>query len=191
MSELTSSPSQTELTACLEALLFVAPGPVGAVQLASALERPVEEVEAALRELEARYRQSGGLRLQWHLGKVQLTTDPSLSAFVEKFLGLEATSRLSRAALESLAIIAYQQPATRPQMEAIRGVNSDAVIKSLLSKGLIQEIGRGEGPGRPIMYGTTPEFLQYFGLPSLNELPPLETKEETGTEPGNGQILKG
>ncbi len=100
---------------------------------------------------------------------------------VEHFLGLEATSRLSRAALETLAIVAYQQPVTRPQIEAVRGVSSDGVMKSLLGKGLIQEIGRTEGPGRPIMYGTTPDFLQHFGLNSLMELPPLNLpKDEYG-----------
>ena len=91
----------------------------------------------------------------------------------ERFLDLEATTRLSRAALETLAIIAYQQPATRPEIDAIRGVNSDGVMKNLLSKGLIEEIGRTEGPGRPILYVTTPDFLQHFGLRSLDDLPPL------------------
>jgi len=80
---------------------------------------------------------------------------PGNGPLVERFLGLEATSQLSRAALEALAIIAYQQPVTRPQVDAIRGVNSDGVLKSLLSKGLVQEVGRGEGPGRPILYSTT------------------------------------
>jgi segregation and condensation protein B len=80
---------------------------------------------------------------------------------------------LSRAALEALAIIAYEEPATRPQIDAIRGVNSDGVLKSLLSKGLIQEVGRADSPGRPILYSVTSEFLQFFGLSSLSDLPPL------------------
>jgi segregation and condensation protein B len=100
-----------------------------------------------------------------------------LAGTVEKFLGLEATARLSRAALEALAIIAYRQPITRPGVDSIRGVNSDGVMKSLLSKGLVQEIGRSDGPGRPILYGTTSEFLQHFGLASLAELPPFEQVE--------------
>jgi segregation and condensation protein B len=119
-----------------------------------------------------------GLRLQRHAGRVQLTTASELAEAVERFLGLEATSRLSRAALETLAIIAYQQPVTRPAVDSIRGVNSDGVIKSLLSKGLLQEVGRSEGPGRPILFGTTPEFLQHFGLNSLSELPPLNLQVE-------------
>jgi segregation and condensation protein B len=189
MVETTEPSIDLDLTARLEALLFVASGPVASQQLAAALEITVEEVEAGLAKLEAYYAQRGGLRLQWHSGKVQVTTNPELASLVEKFLGLEATSRLSRAALETLAIVAYQQPVTRPQMDAIRGVNSDGVIKSLLSKGLIQEIGRGEGPGRPILYGTTADFLQYFGLSSLKNLPPLEAPE---TPPGEEEheILK-
>jgi segregation and condensation protein B len=94
-------------------------------------------------------------------------------------LGLDASSRLSRAALEALAIILYKQPVTRPAIDAIRGVNSDGVLKSLLHKGLVQEVGRAEGPGRPILYGTTGECLQYFGLSSLAELPPLEEAESS------------
>jgi segregation and condensation protein B len=119
---------------------------------------------------------------------VQLTTAPETAEAIERFLGLEATSHLSRAALETLAIIAYQQPVTRPQVDSVRGVNSDGVMRSLLSKGLIQEGGRAEGPGRPILYSTTPEFLQHFGLNSLNELPPLE-REENGKQ--DVSLLKG
>ncbi len=111
-----------------------------------------------------------------------------MADYIEKYLGLEATSRLSRAALETLAIIAYQQPVTRPAVDSVRGVNSDGVIKSLLSKGLLQEVGRSEGPGRPILFGTTPEFLQHFGLNSLSELPPLDLPAEERREVS---LLKG
>ena len=111
-----------------------------------------------------------------------MTTAPELAEVIERFLGLEATTRLSRAALETLAIIAYQQPVTRPAIDAVRGVNSDGVIKSLLSKGLLQEVGRSEGPGRPILFGTTPEFLQHFGLNSLIELPALNIPDDEKKE---------
>ncbi len=175
---------ETDLLARLEALLFVAPGAVSAPQLAAVLDISIGEVQQALVELEEDYKRNPlirGVRLQRHMGRVQLTSAPEAAPWIERFLGLEATSRLSRAGLEALAIIAYQQPVTRPQVDAIRGVNSDGVMKSLLSKGLIQEVGRAEAPGRPILYSTTPEFLQYFGLNSLEELPPLVI-EEAGQE---------
>ena len=179
-----------DLQASLEALLFVAASPVTVAQLAEALEQKQQEVEAGLKALEATYNQGRGLSLQWHGGRVQLTTAPLMAGLVEKFLGLEATARLSRAALETLAIIAYRQPITRPGVDSVRGVNSDGVMKSLLSKGLVQEVGRTEGPGRPILYGTTSEFLQHFGLASLADLPPYEVVEDTDNQPVDSNILK-
>lgn len=170
------NPAELLLPAQIESLLFVAVEPVTPGQLATALESTSAEVSRALDDLDASLR-TRGLRLQRHSGRVQLTTAPESAEAIERFLGLEATSHLSRAALEALAIIAYQQPVTRPQVDSVRGVNSDGVMRSLLSKGLIQEGGRAEGPGRPILYSTTPEFLQHFGLNSLTELPPLELKE--------------
>jgi segregation and condensation protein B len=164
------------IRAQIEALLFVATGSVTAAQLAMVLEIPVREVETCLDELDddlQRGAQPRGIRLQRHQNRYQLTTAPEMAGLIERFLGLESSSRLSRAALETLAIIAYQQPVTRPEIDSIRGVNSDGVLKSLLSKGLLQEIGRAERPGRPILYSTTSEFLQHFGLNSLTELPPL------------------
>ena len=164
----------------LEALLFVAPGEVNPAQLAAALEVPLAEIERGLDDLERKYSQTNherGIRLQRHRGRFQLTTAPQASSFVERFLGLETTSRLSRAGLETLAIVLYRQPVTRPQIDAIRGVSSDAVIHSLLLKDLVQEIGRAEAPGRPILYSATPECLQYFGISSLAEMPPLELEE--------------
>jgi segregation and condensation protein B len=171
-----SADLKLELSAILEALLFVAAEPVSPAQLATVLTVPVRQVEGGLAELDAVLRLRG-LRLQRHAGRYQLTTAPELGETVESFLGLEATSHLTRAALETLAIIAYEQPITHPQVDAVRGVNSDGVLKSLLSKGLIQEQGRAEGPGRPILYGTTPDFLRHFGLSSLEELPPLQLAE--------------
>jgi len=171
MSE-SENPAQLALAAALEAMLFVSAEPVPPAQLAAALEVSTADVEDGLDELDEALR-TRGLRLQRHAGHVQLTTAPEMAELIERFLGLEAISHLSRAALETLAIIAYQQPATRPQVDAVRGVNSDGVMKSLLGKGLIQEFGRAEGIGRPILYGTTPDFLQHFGLSSLSELPPL------------------
>ena len=118
-----------------------------------------------------------------------MTTAPHLAEQVENFLGLEATAWLSRAALEALSIIAYRQPVTRPGIDAIRGVSSDGVLKSLLSKGLIQEAGRADGPGRPILYETTAEFSQHFGLSTIDELPPYET-EGMKSEDEKSRLLK-
>ena len=178
------------LSANIEALLFSAPGPVSLSQIASALGVTTHRVENALQELGEIY-QERGLRLQRHGGRVQMTTAPKTAPLVEHFLGLEATSRLSQAALETLAIVAYQQPVTRPQIESVRGVNSDGVMKTLLSKGLIQEIGRATGPGRPILYSSTPEFLGYFGLGSLEDLPPLNLEEILAENGANGENNNG
>ena len=172
----------------LEALLFVAAEPVPTTQLAVALDVATSVVERGLNELDASL-SNRGLRLQRHAGRVQLTTAPQLAELIERFLGLEATTHLSRAALETLAIIAYQQPVTRPQIDSIRGVNSDSMMKSLLSKNLILESGRADGPGRPILYSTTPEFLQHFGLNSILEMPPLARSEEEGDN--HDEMLKG
>jgi segregation and condensation protein B len=176
------------LSVQVEAMLFVAAEPVTPAQLAAALDVAISVVERGLNELDASLA-GRGVRLQRHAGRVQLTTAPELAELIERFLGLEATSHLSRAALETLAIIAYQQPVTRPQIDSIRGVNSDSMMKSLLHKGLILESGRADGPGRPILYSTTPEFLQHFGLNSILEMPPLaKAEEEVET---HDEMLKG
>ena len=179
MSDIDQTQEMSKLKASLEAVLFVAPVAVSLSQLATALETTEAEVEKGLKELAEDY-QERGLRIQRHAGRIQFTTAPDVGEAVERFLGLEITSYLSQAALEALSIVAYEQPVTRPQVDAIRGVNSDGVMKSLLHKGLTQDIGRAEGPGRPILYATTTEFLQQFGLNSLDELPPLELEEAMG-----------
>ena len=161
----------------LEGLLFVASGPVSPARLATALDMSPAAVGELLRELDTEYG-TRGLRLQWSGGGlVQLTTAAEAAAAIERFLGLEMMTRLSQAALEVLAIVAYLQPATRPQIDQLRGVNSDGALRSLLSKGLIEEIGRLEKPGRPILYGTTPDFLQSFGLGALTDMPPVDEEE--------------
>jgi segregation and condensation protein B len=176
------------LSVKLEAMLFVAPEPVTTAQLAAALDVAASVIERGLNELDTALA-TRGLRLQRHAGRFQLTTAPQLAELIERFLGLESTTHLSRAALETLAIIAYQQPVTRPQIDAIRGVNSDSMMKSLLNKGLILESGRADGPGRPILYSTTPEFLQHFGLNSILEMPSLAKPEEE--EETHDEMLKG
>jgi segregation and condensation protein B len=177
MSDNDQNQKMSNLKASLEAVLFVAPVSVNLSQLASALDISEREADKVLSQLEEDY-QDRGLRIQRHAGRIQLTTAPDAAESIERFLGLEVATYLSQAALEALSIVAYQQPVTRPHVDSIRGVNSDGVMKSLLHKGLIQDIGRADGPGRPILYSTTPEFLQQFGLNSLEELPDLDTGEE-------------
>ena len=172
---------EISIPALVESTLFVSSGPVTIGRLAKALEVSNAMIKDALAQLEEDYK-TRGLRLQWNGNEVQLTTAPAASGAIERFLGLELTTRLSQAALEVLAIIAYMQPITRPQVDQIRGVNSDGALRRLLSVGLIEEVGRLETPGRPILYGTTPEFLQHFGLTMLEELPELETTQEEDDE---------
>jgi segregation and condensation protein B len=162
-----------DLAARVESVLFVAEEPVSTHRLAQALEVTSERVERALDTLVRDY-EGRGLRLQYCGGGVQLTTAPEAAPHVERFLGLQSRLHLSQAALEALAIVAYRQPITRPDVEAIRGVGSDSVLRTLLNAGLIDRVGRDDAVGRPFLYGTTPEFLQHFGLQSLDELPELE-----------------
>ena len=169
---------QPELTALLESLLFVAAEPVEPGQLARTLDLPVAAVEQGLVELAAFYKHAGrGLRVQIHNGKAQLVTAPAAAAYIETFLDLDASTRLSGPALEALAVIAYRQPVTRAQIEAVRGVDCAGVLRSLLQRGLIAEMGRLETVGRPILYGVTERFMQQFGLVEMNDLPPLEETE--------------
>ncbi len=157
----------------VEALVFAAGEPVAISALAAALEVTPAEVEAALGWLAEQYADRG-IRLQQMRNTVRFVTAPELAEAVQRLLGMEGAARLSAAALETLAIIAYLQPITRPQLEMIRGVNCDGVITTLLARNLIQELGRAEGPGHPMRYGVSDEFLNHFGLLSLAELPPLE-----------------
>jgi segregation and condensation protein B len=164
------------LEARIEALLFVSSLSVTTGQLATALQAKTDEVEKALSLLDQSLARRG-IRLLRHKREILLSTAPEAAADVERLLNLESTAHLSRAALEVLAIAAYQQSVTRPQIDAVRGVNSDSVLRTLLRYGLLEEAGRSDGPGRPILYSTTPAFLQHFGLASLDQLPPLPKEE--------------
>lgn len=166
----------------IEALLFVSPSPVSVSRIASAMEVSESRIKEALDILQERYKKNRGLVIQRYGNKMQFVTNPELSETIEKFLGIEVTTTLSQASLEALAIIAYRQPVTRPEIDEIRGVNSDGVVRNLLSKGLIEEVGRVEGVGRPILYGTTSDFLNYFGLTSLDELPAFEVLPSNETK---------
>jgi segregation and condensation protein B len=185
----------SELAMRIEALLYVTAAPVGVAQLADALQVMPHQVEKALEILAEDYK-ARGVRLQRHRSAYQLTTAPELAEDVQRFLKLDSTAHLTRAALEVLSIMAYQQPVTRPHIDSIRGVNSDSVLRTLLRHGLIEEVGRSHSPGRPFLYSTTYEFLQQFGINSLDELPPLniealtEQEDQEHVEAAEGEVEK-
>lgn len=161
-----------DLKMLVEAFILVSDGPVSVEILAQALEQDAETIEQLVRELEHEYL-THGIRLQRMRDRVQFVSAPEVSEQVQKFLGLDTAPRLSPASLETLAIIAYRQPITRPQIENIRGVNCDGVVHTLLARNLIEPVGELETVGHPTLYGTTFDFLHYFGLTGLDQLPPL------------------
>lgn len=166
--------SDDDLRIVLESLLFVAPTPTPVAKLSQVLGVSDEKVEKTLADLADDYVSNRrGLRLLRKGDRVQLTSAPEASSYVERFLGVELNSKLSAAALETLAVIAYRQPVTRAEIEAVRGVSCEGVLRTLIARELVEPVGRLEQPGRPFLYGTTLQFLQYFGLDSLEKLPPL------------------
>jgi segregation and condensation protein B len=165
-----------EAKAVLESILFVADEPVSTARLANTLQVERSVIKEAARLLAEDY-SDRGLRVQYQDEEVQLVTAPEMAPFVERFLGLQYSGKLSAAALETLAVVAYRQPITTPQIEVIRGVDCQGVLKSLVARGLVEVVDRLETAGRPVVYGTTFEFLQYFGLANLAELPELEDRE--------------
>ncbi len=168
----------SELTGLLEALLFVADSPTHPAQFAQALQRPEIDVRAGLADLQTLYKETGrGLRLQERNDRFSLVTAPQAAAAIENFLNLDLSSRLSAPALETLAIVAYRQPVTKSQVEAVRGVDCSGVLRTLLQRELIEETGRLDTVGRPILYGVTDTFMQHFGLENMQELPPLQTPD--------------
>jgi len=163
--------SDCDLAAHLVAVLFAAAGPLSLTDAALVLETTPDHIELVCEVLDRE--PPRGLALQRHDGYLQLTTAPASAPVVEKYLGAPPPTRLSRAALEALAVIAYRQPVTRGEIDTVRGVNSDSAVGTLLSRGLVVEVGRRETVGRPALLAVTPECLQYLGLRSLDELPPL------------------
>jgi segregation and condensation protein B len=173
-------PSTQELPWVLEALLFVAEEPLAAGALAAAAGVSEGAVRRALARLAADY-EARGLRVMEDGHRYQLVTAPSFAPFVERLLGGGPSQRLSRAALEVLAIVAYQQPCSRAAIEAIRGVNSDRLVATLEARGLLEQAGHGDTPGRPKLYRTTMRFLEHFGISSPSALPPLPPARELET----------
>ncbi|MFM8552160.1 MAG: SMC-Scp complex subunit ScpB [Nitrospiraceae bacterium] len=181
-----------ELKAIIETLLFVSHGPITVDRLAAVLEGASKaEVRQALRSLQEEFDQVGrGVQVVEVAGGFQLVTRADYGPWIKKLEKSKPAQKLSRSALESLAIIAYKQPIVRVEVEQIRGVEASGVLRTLLERKLIRMVGRKEMPGRPIMYGTTKYFLQHFGLRDLAELPPLREFKELG-EPEQGMLPVG
>jgi len=177
--------SFAEMTALVEALLFVSEHPVPAKELASFIaDASEDQVREAISGLANRYAMAAsGLQVEEVAGGYRLSTRPELGEAVKEFFRIKNRQKLSRAALETCAIIAYKQPITNPEIQEIRGVSADGVLRTLLERRLIRIAGRKDTVGKPLLYGTTRLFLEHFGLANLDELPPVE---EFGDLMGDG-----
>src|SRR5262249_7168374 len=188
-----TSHAQARFRRALEAILFLSDEPQSAATLAQVVELPRREVEQLLGELAREYEQRGsGLALREVAGGWRLYTHPDVAPYVEHFVLSPRHTRLTRAALETIAIVAYKQPVTRHQIASIRGVNVDGVLRALQDRGLVEEVGRDDGPGRAVLYGTTAEFLERLGLASLADLPPIApllVASHAGAASGPGPLL--
>jgi segregation and condensation protein B len=186
---MTEAAEDVQALRVLEALFFVSDEPLTTAILATALEVDRRRVDDLCAALQARLEERGsGLVLRDIAGGWRLYSHPDTAEVVEQFVLSSRQARLTKAALETLAIVAYKQPVTRHQISAIRGVNSDGVLRALQDRGLVVETGREEGPGRPLLYGTSPEFLERLGLSSLSALPslaPLLGADPTEDEPAD------
>src|SRR5210317_2538012 len=179
-----------ELTPLVEALIFAADGPIKVERMAEALDLEQAEIQAAIEALEADYEEHPrGFFMQEVAGGYQLRTRPEYADYLRK-LGRSRPFRFSRPALESLAIIAYRQPVTRSEIEYLRGVDSGSVLKTLLEKRLVRILGKKDVPGKPMIYGTTREFLELFGLPDLSSLPTLSEFSELAEEEDAGAVME-
>jgi segregation and condensation protein B len=182
IAETTQTIAERELKAILESLLFVSPEPLSAVRLVAVLGDVTKaEVERTLRSLGQDLDQDGrGIRLVEVAGGYRLVTKQEYASWIKRLDKAKSAAKLSRSALESLAIIAYKQPIVRSEIEEIRGVETSGVVRTLLERKMVRIVGRKEVPGRPIMYGTTKFFLEHFGLNDLSQLPPLREFKELG-----------
>ncbi len=166
---------EKEKRSLLEALLFLSSEPLQFASLKKVVDLSEEEFKKLMSGLVAEYRdRDGGIMIAEIAGGYQMVTNPRYGSQIRVFKGVQASNKLSLAALETLAIIAYKQPIIKAEIERVRGVNSDGVLKTLLDKRLIKITGKKDAPGRPLYYGTTQEFLQYFGLKDLTELPTIK-----------------
>ena len=176
--------TDTEIATAIESVLFVSGRPLDRAELRKLLDIDDERLARGLQVLEYALESQGrGIRLQRLGTQVQLVTAPENARYVAALLGLPMTAKLTTAAMETLAVIAYRQPVTRAQIETIRGVNSDRALASLIQHGLVSEVGRAQTVGRPTLFATTPDFLQQFGLTSLDQLPQVGLLVETAATP--------
>ena len=178
------------LRQAVEALIFAADEPVtpsdvrAVLEDVTGLDAEVAAIERAVDALNDAYAAADhAFRIERWAGGYRLATRPELAAFVQAYLNPQRTKRLSRTLLETLAILAYRQPATKPEVDAVRGVDSDYAVRKLMELGLIDVVGRSESLGRPLLYGTTPKFLETFGLASLDSLPTLREIEDLLGDP--------
>jgi segregation and condensation protein B len=182
-------PEPELLPAVIESLLFIAGEPQEIGTLAKSLGIAKKQAETAIEKLVAM--RDRGVFVQRLGDRVQLATVPDAAPYIEQFLEVDY-GQLSRASLEALAIIAYRHPVTRTAIEAVRGVNSDHAVATLEARGLIEEVGRAPGPGRPVLFAPTVRFLQYFGLQRTDDLPPLPNLPDLPGEPleasSNGEL---
>lgn len=163
-----------ELERIIESVLFLADEPTPASELAQLAEVHIDEVDRTLRDLaRSMETEARGLVLREVAGGWRLTTHPDLAPYLERFISESRAGRISQAALETLAIVAYRQPISRAQVAEIRGVSSEGVLRTLIARGVVEEVGRDPGPGQAILYGTTGHLLERLGLHSLADLPPL------------------
>ena len=167
----------SDLKGILESLLFVARKPLPPAELEKQIGFPKDMIKAVLEELIKEY-EGRGINIVKVAGGYLMGTNPENADHIHSHLHAKVETTLTHKSLEVLAIIAYQQPITRPQIDSVRGVNSDSVLRTLTRHALIEEVGRSEGPGRPFLYSTTTDFLSYFGLNSMQELPPLQLDPE-------------
>jgi len=169
-----------QLKSAIEALLFISSNPLSLDRLKDLFEEAApEQIEAQIQALRQEYDNRGaGVMLAEVAGGYQLATRPDYVSWIRKFRSVKVSTKLSKAALETLAIVAYKQPITRTEVEAIRGVNVGGILRNLMERRLIKIVGKKDVPGRPMMYGSTPEFLQYFGLKDLSALPTLKEFRE-------------
>ncbi|MEW6106591.1 MAG: SMC-Scp complex subunit ScpB [Bacillota bacterium] len=173
-----------EARAAIEAMVFASPRPVTAREMGEILGIDPRTADAIVDDLRREYDQEGrGMQIVFVAGGYQMATRPAHADYIAR-LNVGTRQALSRPALETVAMIAYKQPITRAELESIRGVRVDGVLSTLIERGLVRPVGRKKAPGRPVLYGTTPEFLRWFGLASLDDLPPIEG--DAATLPGFG-----